>query len=499
VGAFDKQIQAVLEVTRAVIAILSPAALQSPWVRWELSQAAEGGLLVIPVLVDGAQARDLPKALDGSPRLVLGRGEKQAAIRESVVPGILRILEEAAMAGGRAGPSAHVHASEARRRLASAAADVARQADTIKRSLSRIDLKGNGTRTASNTGAAEIVNSPCEISAGMTSLLHTLNVTVAFTSSQAGRLFFLGRNPKGGAVLSQQQFRRPTGLCRAGDGLVLAAYSHVYRLENVVAPGDCFEGAFSHCFIPRTGHYTGILDIHDVAASDSGNVVFANTAYNCVAALSSVHSFRAVWKPSWISEIVSEDRCHLNGVAMDGERPAFVTVVGMSDKADGWREGACDQGAVVDIEENAVICSGLGIPHSPRVHQGQLWLLESGTGLLGFVRLDSTKPGEFTPVALCPGFVRGLDLHGHYAFVGVSRPRHEGFLSCQLERRLADAGLQPWTGVVVVDTRSGQAVEWIRFDHSVHEIYDVAVLPDVFSAISLGFVSHDTPGPITFE
>ena len=39
------------------------------------------------------------------------------------------------------------------------------------------------------------------------------------------------------------------------------------------------------------------------------------------------------------------------------------------------------------------------MPHSPRLHGGKLWLLNSGTGEFGFVHLAE---GKFEAVTLCP-------------------------------------------------------------------------------------------------
>ncbi|MDA8746348.1 TIGR03032 family protein [Rubripirellula amarantea] len=78
------------------------------------------------------------------------------------------------------------------------------------------------------------------------------------------------------------------------------------------------------------------MDIHDVAVEASGQVVFVDTLFGCLATLSDTHSFVSLWKPSFISELVAEDRCHLNGLALENSRAKYVTAVGQSDVADGW-------------------------------------------------------------------------------------------------------------------------------------------------------------------
>ena len=77
------------------------------------------------------------------------------------------------------------------------------------------------------------------------------------------------------------------------------------------------------------------------------------------------------------------------------------------------------------------------MPHSPRVHNGRLWLLNSGTGHLGFIDSHSRR---FEPVTFVPGYARGLAFYGDYAFVGLSKPRREhAFQGLPLEKNLADA------------------------------------------------------------
>ena len=77
--------------------------------------------------------------------------------------------------------------------------------------------------------------------------------------------------------------------------------------------------------------------------------VFVNTLFSCLATISDTASFRPLWRPTFISNLAPEDRCHLNGLAMDGKRPAYVSAVSSSDVADGWRERRRDGGVIIDV------------------------------------------------------------------------------------------------------------------------------------------------------
>ena len=98
--------------------------------------------------------------------------------------------------------------------------------------------------------------------------------------------------------------------------------------------------------------------------------VFVNTLFSCLATVSDKGSFRPLWRPGFISALAPEDRCHLNGLAMDGTRPAYVSAVSRSDVADGWRERRHDGGVVIDVASGEIVASGLSMPHSPRLYDG---------------------------------------------------------------------------------------------------------------------------------
>ena len=131
--------------------------------------------------------------------------------------------------------------------------------------------------------------------------------------------------------------------------------------------------------------------------------------FGCLATLSQRASFQPLWRPPFLSALVPEDRCHLNGLAMRDGRAAFVTVVSRSDVADGWRDKRRDGGCVLDVASGEAVCTGLSMPHSPRWYRDRLWVLNSGTGELGSVDLAS---GRFEPIAFCPGYLRGLVVPG---------------------------------------------------------------------------------------
>ncbi|WP_299645797.1 TIGR03032 family protein [Sphingomonas bacterium] len=325
-------------------------------------------------------------------------------------------------------------------------------------------------------------------SQGFTGWLAANDCAVALTTYQAGRLFLLGRRPDGVLRAHERRIDHCQGLWTDGQSMWASSRAILWRFENDLPAGP------DRRFVPREGRVTGQIDIHDIAVGDrnfhtgetpSIGPIFVTTGYNCLATTSDHGSFRPLWRPPFVSALVAEDRCHLNGLAMRNGRPGFVSAVSRSDVADGWRERRRDGGVILDVATGEAVATGLSMPHSPRWHDGQLWVLNSGTGEFGRIDLAS---GTFDPVAFCPGYARGLAFVGGHAVIGLSRPRHnQTFEGLALQERLEAKDAVPRCGLIVVDLLSGRTVEWLRFEHTIDELYDVAVLPGVAQAEAVGF------------
>jgi uncharacterized protein (TIGR03032 family) len=351
--------------------------------------------------------------------------------------------------------------------------------------------------STSQTDAKDVEYS---VSNGLLTRLATLNISFAFSSYQSGLLYLIGRNREGGINVHLAAMPKPMGLCLDSDGsLTMTGGYQIMRFENVLEANQLINNTFDACFVPRTVYVTGRLDAHDVGVDSQGKAVFVNTRFNCLATVSSRHSFEMIWKPPFISDLVDEDRCHLNGLAMQDGEPRYVTAVSRSNTIDGWRDRRGDGGIVIDVESNEIICTGLSMPHSPRIHNGELWLLNSGTGELGVVNISSNGAGVFEPRVFCPGFLRGLSFHGNLAFVGLSKPRYKRFEGLELDQRLRDADSEPWCGIQVIDLSSGSCVDWFRIDGNISELYDLEVIPGVSTPMAVAPDTNEAAGLITFS
>ncbi len=308
--------------------------------------------------------------------------------------------------------------------------------------------------------------------------------SLAFTTYQSGKLFFVGTNPAGELSVFERTFDRPMGLYADGDQIWLSTLYTLFRFSNSLSPGQMVDG-FDRQYIPQVGYYTGDIDVHDLHVDADGRPVFINTLFGCIATTDQFHSFRPLWRPGFLSDLAPEDRCHLNGLAMRDGRPAWVTAVSESDMVDGWREHRADGGVVIDVASGQVVCRGLSMPHSPRWYRGELWLANSGAGELGTVNLES---GEFQPKLFLPGYLRGLSFVGKWAVVGLSKPRHNRtFTGLPLDDRLNEKDIEARCGLYVVNIETGHIEHWLHISGVVSELYDVVVVPGVRRASFIGF------------
>jgi uncharacterized protein (TIGR03032 family) len=321
-------------------------------------------------------------------------------------------------------------------------------------------------------------------------------LSLAFTTYQTNRLFLIGMKPDGRLSVFERHFDRPMGLHATPERLIMSSRYQLWSLDDALPPGERHDG-FDRLYVPRRAHTVGDVDVHDIAVDRDGRTVFVNTAYSCLATTSERFSFAPLWQPAFISRLAPEDRCHLNGLAMADGAPAYVTAVSRSDVVSGWRERRHAGGLVIDVRSGQIVLEDLSMPHSPRLYQGELWVLNSGSGELG--RVDRER-GRFEPVAFCPGFLRGLAFAGDFAIVGLSKQRKERtFSGLALDDNLKEKDAEARCGLWVIDLKSGVVAHWLELEGVVIELYDVQVLPGVERPMALGFRTDEIQRLITID
>ncbi len=314
------------------------------------------------------------------------------------------------------------------------------------------------------------------------------NAALAFTTYQAGKLFFVGLNSKNELAIFNRTLARVMGLAVHENSLWVATLWQLWRFENALQAGEK-SAEFDRWYVPQLAYTTGDIDVHDVAVDASGAPVFISTLFSCIARPDPQFSFRPIWKPPFISRYAAEDRCHLNGLAMKSGAPAYVSCVGKSDANEGWREHRRKGGLIIDVASDEIVANSLSMPHSPRWYRDKLWILNAGTGEFGHVELTS---GRFTPIAFCPGFLRGMSFVGNYAVVGISQQReNRTFSDLVLDEQLARRGVKARCAIQIIDLRSGDVAHELRIEGAVMELFDTAVILGCKNPGAVGFQSDE--------
>jgi uncharacterized protein (TIGR03032 family) len=300
--------------------------------------------------------------------------------------------------------------------------------------------------------------------------LNQLQSSLLVSTYQTGKLI-CARYDGGQLNTHFRDFARPMGLAVAPGRIAIGTRAEVldYRDFPAVAAKVEPPGKHDACFLPRNKHFTGDIRIHEIAFA-RGELWIAATNFSCLATLDAEHSFIPRWAPPFISTLTNEDRCHLNGLCVIDDEPAYVTALGETDTPGGWRENKANGGVLIDVESGETVLRGLSMPHSPRWFDDRLWVLESGNGTLSVADLDA---GTVETVAELPGFTRGLLFAGGLAFVGLSQVRETAtFGGLPLMERLDER----LCGVWAVNPESGQIVGFLRFEELVQEVFDVALI-----------------------
>ena len=322
-----------------------------------------------------------------------------------------------------------------------------------------------------------------------TEWLSDQRVSLAFTTYQVGKVFWLGLQPNGRLEVFNRTFNRAMALYSSDQTLYLSTLYQIWRFENVLGDGEQYQG-YDRLYVPQVAWMTGDIDVHDIEIDSTGKPIFVTSSFSCLATTSERYSFEVIYQPPFISKLAAEDRCHLNGVAMQDGEPRYVTAVSRSDVADGWRDHRQDGGIIVDVDSGEIVADKLSMPHSPRLYRDKLWVLNSGAGYFGYIDLER---GAFEPVTFCPGYGRGLAFVGDYAIVGLSRPRGENrtFAGLDLEAELRRKNAEARCGIHIIDLRTGDVAHWVRISGIMDELYDITVTENVVRPMAIGLKSNE--------
>lgn len=329
----------------------------------------------------------------------------------------------------------------------------------------------------------------CRYTPQLPELLLRLNCSIALSTYQAGKLILVSPKDENQLVQLPRHFDKVMGI--AGhpekDQLALACKDEVILFFNSTDLASHYPKSpnkYDALYMPRVTYHTGPLDIHDLSFGDNDQLYAVNTLFSCIMSIDSDYNFTPYWTPPFIDRLVSEDRCHLNGMAMQNRRPKYVTAFNQGNSHQSWRENVTKTGVVLDVTTNEVIAEGLPMPHSPRIYDDQLYVLLSATGALA--RVDTAR-GTWETVLNLDGFVRGMSHYKDYLFIGLSRLRKNSSTFAHLD--FADQANQ--AGIVVVHLPTASIAGQMTWLNSLDEIYDLHILPDKIRPNIMNTISDD--------
>jgi uncharacterized protein (TIGR03032 family) len=323
-------------------------------------------------------------------------------------------------------------------------------------------------------------------------VLEQLNGSLLLSTHTTGNIVVLSA-ARQKLTVSFQPFERPMGMAVRPGWLLVGTRTQVWSLRNAPEVAARLEslGRYDACYLPRFSHFTGNINCHELAwlepsllggtsAPHKPELCIVNTLFSCLCTVHAAFNFVPRWKPAFVTDLLPEDRCHLNGVAVAGGKPRFATALAETDRAQGWRTMKAGGGCVIDVASNETVCRGLTMPHSPRLAGNRLLVLHSGLGELVTVEPAS---GRWETIAALPGYTRGLAIQGTLALVGLSKVRAG---SSQDGVPIAARPEQLKCGFAVVDLNTGRVLADFEFVSGIDELFDIQVLPGVCSPFLAG-------------
>ncbi len=267
--------------------------------------------------------------------------------------------------------------------------------------------------------------------------------------------------------------------------MVLASKDEVILFENsrdlaVHYPNK--KNTYDSLWLPRVTFYTGQVDMHDIAFGSDG-IYAINTSFSCLCKVDGNFNFKPIWQPPFIDKLVSEDRCHLNGLVMLEGKPKYVTALGKTNTPQGWRENIVGGGILMDIDTNQIILDGLAMPHSPTIYNNELYLLLSASG--EFVKVNVAEK-SYEVIKKFDGFCRGLSIYNDYAFIGFSKLRKNSSTFA----KLSFSDKANFAGIKIIHLPTNAEVGEIKYQTSVDEIYELKILPNMIRPNILNTINN---------
>lgn len=324
-------------------------------------------------------------------------------------------------------------------------------------------------------------------------LLNNLKISIALSTYQAGKVIMLSAYDNDRLIQFPRTFENAMGMALKDDKLAIAAKGTVEVLKNSKELAKSYPkkpDTYDAMFVPKASYHTGYLALHDMAYLNK-KLVAVNTLFSCLSYIDDEQNFTPFWQPPFIDELKPEDRCHLNGMAVENNEIKYLTAIGTTNTAQSWRENKMNGGVLMEYPSGKILTEGLAMPHSPRIFDNKLYVLNSAQGEL--LEIDR-KTGEKQLIVKLDGFARGMEKIGDYLFIGVSKLRHNSKVFNDLP--IAETS---FAGVIAVHLPYKSIVGFARYKMSVDEIYDIKILPNITRPNILALNNEFSSSTIAFD
>jgi uncharacterized protein (TIGR03032 family) len=323
-------------------------------------------------------------------------------------------------------------------------------------------------------------------------VLERLDACLVVSREYEHLLLALAVAPRG-PLQSFMSLPHPSGMAfDAATGRLHVASTRNPNLLYVLAPAEAMASASAAAngadvlaarrpLVPLSvSVLPGRLYLHDLALI--GGVLHGNAAgLNAIVRLTGAGGWEVAWWPRSIERYGRPDMsCNylqLNSIAAGGALSSSffsASTEKLSTRRPGHRNFPVDRrGVIFSGATREPVARGLTRPHSARLHEGALWVDDSGYG-----RVVTIVDGEPVTVAELPGWTRGLTFAGDVVFVGTSRviPRFARYApGLDVERSIC--------AVHALEVSSGEVLGSLCWPGG-NQIFDIAVLP---RDTSLGF------------
>lgn len=308
----------------------------------------------------------------------------------------------------------------------------------------------------------------------VSNLLHKLNCSIIISTYQAGKVIFISPLNEKKLIQTPISFKKPMGIALLDNKMAVATINEIQifsKDDALTKNSPLNDQGYDALYLQRATFNCGDIDLHDLHFS-KGGLWAVNTRFSCISSFDINYSFTPKWKPSFITSITPEDRCHLNGMATIDNTPVFATSLGHTNTKDGWRENITDGGLLMNVPKGEIILDKLAMPHSPRIIDKELYLLLSAKGEL--VKCD-IENNNYEVILSTNKFIRGLAHYNGFLFIGHSQARK----SSKTFNKLPIAQTSTTAGIIIFDLQNRKMIGEITYLSTVEEIFDVQILPNV--------------------